>query len=945
MTMASDRILEKIVTEFISNTCLVHRRLKQEDILSCVRCLETLPQKFRQAGEYVEYNYVPLAAGSTAEFYIEPMLSCIGDIDVMRHRSNQLAIPAGYTPPTQLPGEFDSRVEVYEIVNSEFPGYVYLWLCYLLTECVDDDKYSVVHRERLLKTNGNSCSEDSRHGPALEAKELFISFALSATDLGVRWAGSHRSVDHVFCMRCLLWPPQAADWPTRHRKYGWPDSATVDRVVSNGCDVVGVAHPQCREDEWLSKCQWRLSFSRAEIVLLNSWMPVQQIVYHMLRLFLKTTGLTDSAANNSGAGTLNNYHIKTLMLWACELKSRSWWTDDLNLVRICVELLHTLAVWLTDARCQHYFINNCNLFDQSRNSRHYYQVIANRLISISRALFCDWFIYSYIYECSKLCPSSVWSLLQERSSDMLYDGLHSIVRLQTAVSQIITRRLDVSRKLAFATMATAQCIVMVSVSRKSLTVRSCLWMTQQIAKISQDLHVFLTAVVFLHGACKTMQGLQGLLTDEMLDVLAATCLQLNDARRFLNARHSSVLSLSQAAMVMKVAANSSRSTVQLIETELSKAYLHRALRCKDSNTNSIYCLVTVYLSVLYYTTGQYQTAIDFCAMVTRLQDHSQCSSHVVQGELLPRIDDQVDNILGVAVLYQFILAAALDEEQERRHVSVFTTELFAHYLLINYLSVAKCCQPPQTSLADEIQQYHNCFCSSEIFVTDVVLFRSTKYNRTRYPVSNDELLMPDRRDPKCSTLLELDTSKLVELLQQSAVEHFTTCRELETRDFDSFATPDFEALYAYKCGQYQHCAELSVRNVRTMIVHKCILYLFVPVFPTPELIQLMDDDIVSLVGLTALINQSSNNDRSLVVVMHQLSLSLYLMTQCQIKLRHSVTSLATTLDYVRLARFCSTQLFKYVFDFTGLNDRCTIRLLDQHVLKYVEQKISRYIYH
>jgi len=50
----------------------------------------------------------------------------------------------------------------------------------------------------------------------------------------------------------------------------------VDHVVSNGCDVVHVAH-----------CQCRLSFSRAEIVLINSWMPAQQIVYHMLRVFMK----------------------------------------------------------------------------------------------------------------------------------------------------------------------------------------------------------------------------------------------------------------------------------------------------------------------------------------------------------------------------------------------------------------------------------------------------------------------------------------------------------------------------------------------------------------------------------------------------------------------------------------------------------------------------------
>jgi len=34
----------------------------------------------------------------------------------------------------------------------------------------------------------------------------------------------------------------------------------------------------------------------------------------------------------------------------------------------------------------------------------------------------------------------------------------------------------------------------------------------------------------------------------------------------------------------------------------------------------------------------------------------------------------------------------------------------------------------------------------------------------------------------------------------------------------------------------------------------------------------------------------------------QLTLSLYLMTQCQLKLHHSVTSLAQTLDYIKVAQ-------------------------------------------
>ena len=193
--------------------------------------------------------------------------------------------------------------------------------------------------------------------------------------------------------RCLSWPSQAADWKTRHRNYDWPDSATADRVISNGCDVVHVAHPRYRQDEWESQHQWRLSFSRAEILLLNSWMPAQQIVYHMLRYYVKTQCLTTYSADK----IFSNYHVKTLMLWACELKPRSWWTGDLNVVKSCVLLLHTLAVSLTDACCQHYFINNCNLMDHVNDWRsERIQLIEKNLLLLTETWLADWFIDRYI---------------------------------------------------------------------------------------------------------------------------------------------------------------------------------------------------------------------------------------------------------------------------------------------------------------------------------------------------------------------------------------------------------------------------------------------------------------------------------------------------------------------------------------------------------------------
>ena len=69
-----------------------------------------------------EANWIPLKTGSVAEFYVEPILTHVGDIDVMCYLSNKLAIPRGYAPPTQLPAEFHNSVEVFQIIKTRLPG-------------------------------------------------------------------------------------------------------------------------------------------------------------------------------------------------------------------------------------------------------------------------------------------------------------------------------------------------------------------------------------------------------------------------------------------------------------------------------------------------------------------------------------------------------------------------------------------------------------------------------------------------------------------------------------------------------------------------------------------------------------------------------------------------------------------------------------------------------
>jgi len=409
----------------------------------------------------------------------------------------------------------------------------------------------------------------------------------------------------------------------------------------------------------------------------------------MLRYFVKTERLTD-CADNSEAGTLSNYHIKTLMLWACELKPRSWWTENLNIVRICVELLHSLSVWLTDTRCPHYFNNNCNLLDNSFN-------VGSKLMSIDEEYLSAWFVNNYIGRCAQLCPDNV---------SRLFSNVTTIRKLQNAASEIVRLRLNTSLLDLWRAVKFAEKFILPHLSVYPFTARSCVCWMRELAKIDRRLTVLFSGVALLHVACKLSRN---------------------------------------------------------------------------------------------------------------------------------GFNDEVMNIL---------------------------TTIFG------------------------------------------------------------------RNSNQCCSLLlsqaKLDTSEQVELLQKYAIEHLTTYRQDEVRDFGSLASivsTDFEALYAYKCDDYERCLQLSTQNVHTLLYARGHM----TNVPThPEFIQLLDDDIVSLTALTVIVNPERRINDSTSAFITQVTLSLYLVTQCQLKLHHSATSLAQTLSDIKVAQSAHRRYLT----------------LDHLTLKLIERKVS-----
>jgi len=477
--MAEENNVSRIVTVFLLNTCGLPPRIRYCDVQAAAFCGMVANTHLL---DNEEDKVIPLIAGSIAEFYVDPMFPHVGDVDVMYYSNTELAIPRGHLPPTQLPAEYHNYVQVHQIIDSHLPGYVYLQLRYLLTQRTDNGKYEYFeYDDRPWLSNKWAMKGDGKidnryfHGPA------FL-FNIEASLL--------LSVDAVRCVRCLPWPTQAADWPTRPRNFGWPDSATLDRVVSNGCDVVGVAHRQCRQHEWMGERQWRLSFSRAEIVLINSWMPVQQIAYHILRVYVKTQRMTESVDNSEPAiGLMSNYHIKTLMLWACELKPRSWWTENLNLVRICAELLNTLSVWLSDTRCPHYFVNNCNLLDISLSDA----VITSKLMSVDETYLSTWLINNYIGRCAQMCPDNV---------SRLFEDVSSCVKLANAISAIVLWRVNTEQLETWRPFGIAEIFISFGVSAASLTAWSCVYWMNELSRIDKRFPLYFSAVALLHVAHK-----------------------------------------------------------------------------------------------------------------------------------------------------------------------------------------------------------------------------------------------------------------------------------------------------------------------------------------------------------------------------------------------------------------------------------------------------------
>ena len=380
---------------------LTNARHISEIIVSC--CLvnpngyeiyeTTLPHAFREL--CMKGRRSIHTCGSCAEFYIDPIVSCVGDIDLMFSLEGLIAVFDDSTVDFIV--DVDETTDVWLLEASECPkGYVCLrkigetifnWVTGQIEYFVSNNR--ICYLTLNLEVNTDRIYPRTHQGPAHVktihsiANEVPYVRHVITTKLP-----SLSTLDDVPCVRLLGWPSVTKSWPTRDRSYAWPCSAVISEVLLNGCDLVYVSHRDYKHDIH----QWRYSFSRAEVILIRSWTPIQQIVYHLLRYVVKQTIIREWKNDDK---VICTYHLKTLMLWACERKSPVWWESNCVL-ELCSKLLKTLMKWIMKKHCPHYFMPEWNLLDFTMKQSRYVDTIDTLRILVYIRNLSEWFRINYV---------------------------------------------------------------------------------------------------------------------------------------------------------------------------------------------------------------------------------------------------------------------------------------------------------------------------------------------------------------------------------------------------------------------------------------------------------------------------------------------------------------------------------------------------------------------
>ncbi|XP_071145511.1 uncharacterized protein [Mytilus edulis] len=262
------------------------------------------------------------------------------DLDIMRV-SKSIKVNADEQP------DFDPSITYLSMDTDDVkPGFTQLRLEYSrdqsFFECCEEHNGKHYVSSALYKGNVLLVGDDNGetiHGPCITDEAGMLDYALS--------------------LHCKTWIFSAVNWITRSGS-SWPSHNVTQSIIKHGVLFVPIgSHGSPKED-----LEWRVSFSVAEKLLINTFTHTQLMCYALLKIILKDVIANDSECKD----LLCSYFLKTIIFWISEELPSSVWKPD-NIINCFMRCFSRLVYCVEHSVCSHYFIPENNMFENKIEGR------------------------------------------------------------------------------------------------------------------------------------------------------------------------------------------------------------------------------------------------------------------------------------------------------------------------------------------------------------------------------------------------------------------------------------------------------------------------------------------------------------------------------------------------------------------------------------------------
>ncbi|XP_071147370.1 uncharacterized protein [Mytilus edulis] len=309
---------------------LCHNIVGTKEHVKTIRLMNTVRDNFSS-----DKSFICITSGS----YGEGLEMRGSDLDIMQVEKS-IKVNAD-----KQPDFYPSKTYLSMETDDVKPGFTQLRLEYsrnmFILECCEEHNGKHYFSSALYKgiLLFGEVDGDTIHGPCITDKKGDLDFASS--------------------LHCKTWISSAVNWITRSNS-SWPSHNVKQSIIQHGVLFVPIGVKGSPKED----LEWRVSFSVAEQLLINTFTHTQLMCYGLLKIILKDVIANDSECKD----LLCSYFLKTIIFWISEELPSSVWKPD-NLITCFMRCFCRLVYCVELSVCSHYFIPESNIFENKIEGR------------------------------------------------------------------------------------------------------------------------------------------------------------------------------------------------------------------------------------------------------------------------------------------------------------------------------------------------------------------------------------------------------------------------------------------------------------------------------------------------------------------------------------------------------------------------------------------------